>query len=429
MMSNSQERNSTAPYYYGWYIMAASFIILFFNSGARSSFGVLFKPMIAELGWNRSSISLAFFLNMIFFAISIIVSGKLYDRYGPKWVITISTVFISSGYLLIFFVDFLWQFYICYGILAAIGMGGTSVPLFAALISKWFTKWRGLIISLTLSGNCLGQFVLIPLFSLFALRYGWRTTYLLIGLIMFAVNIALTLLVIKKNPDDLSQKPYGREDDDKMGKISETISLREAPGDLGLRDAMRTNSFWFFSLVMFICGSGDFLVTTHLVPFVTDQGISSTTASNMLAWFGLMGLAGILIAGPLSDLIGNKIPIALTFLLRFMSFILILYDQSLTSSYIFALTFGFTFLITAPLSTTLIGRIYGFSHIGLITGFINTIHFLGGGFWTYLGGWIFDQTGSYRLAFILSAITALVAFVSSLLITEKKAIPPKIPKP
>jgi MFS family permease len=359
---------------------------------------------------------------MIFSSFSIIVSGKLYDRYGPKWVIAISSVFFSCGYMLIFFIDSLWQFYICYGILAAIGMGGTSVPLFAALISKWFTKWRGLIISLALSGNCLGQFVLIPLLSLFTLRYGWRASYLFLGLIIFVVNIALTLLVIKKDPEDLSQRPYGRQDDVKMRGIGKTISLEEVPGDLGLRDAMRTGSFWFFTLAMFICGSGDFLVTTHLIPFVTDQGISSTTASNMLAWFGLISLAGILIAGPVSDLIGNKTPIALTFLLRFLSFILILYDQSLTSSYIFALTFGFTVLITAPLSTTLIGRIYGFSHIGIITGFINTMHSFGGGLWTYLGGLIFDQTGSYRLAFILSAIMTLVAFLSSLLINEKKAI-------
>ena len=421
-MINSKEIKSLGRLYFGWYILASSFTILFFNSGARTSFGVLFKPMIAELGWNRGQISLAFFLNMIFSAFSIIVSGKLYDRYGPKWVIAISSVFFSFGYMLIFFIDSLWQFYICYGILAALGMGGTSVPLFAALISKWFTKWRGLIISLALSGNCLGQFVLIPLLSLFTLRYGWRASYLFFGLIIFVVNIALTLMVIKKDPEDLSQMPYRSQDDIKISGMGKTISLEENLGDLGLRDAMKTGSFWLFTIVMFICGSGDFLVTTHLIPFVTDQGISYTTASNMLAWFGLISLAGILIAGPVSDLIGNKTPIALTFILRFLSFLLILYDQSLTSSYIFALTFGFTVLITAPLSTTLIGRIYGFSHIGIISGFINTIHSFGGGLWAYLGGLIFDQTGSYRLAFILSAIMALVAFLSALLITEKKAI-------
>src|SRR4030042_4975490 len=334
-MTNSKEINSSSRLYYSWCILASSFVILFFSSGARSSFGVLVKPMITELGWNRGSISLAFFLNMIFLSLSIIGAGKLYDRYGPKWVIAISTLFISSGYILISFIDFLWQFYICYGVLAAIGMGGTSVPLFAALISKWFTKWRGLIISLALSGNCLGQFVLIPLLSLFTLHYGWRASYLFFGLIIFVVNISLTLMVIKKDPEDLSQTPYGRQDYAKMRGKGKTISLEENLGDLGLRDAMKTGSFWFFTIVMFICGSGDFLVTTHLIPFVTDQGISYTTASNMLAWFGLISLAGILIAGPVSDLIGNKTPIALTFLLWFMSFILILYDQSLTSSYIF----------------------------------------------------------------------------------------------
>jgi len=183
---------------------------------------------------------------------------------------------------------------------------------------------------------------------------------------------------------------------------------------------MRTRSFWFFLIAMFICGTGDFLVTTHLIPFVTDHGISPTTAGNMLAWYGLMSLAGIMVAGPVSDLMGNKIPIALTFLLRVMSFLLILKYQNPASFYIFALTFGFTHLITAPLTATLVGRLYGFSHVGLISGFITTVHHSGGGFWAYMGGLIFDQTGSYRLAFILSTIMALVAFCSTILIIERR---------
>jgi predicted MFS family arabinose efflux permease len=183
---------------------------------------------------------------------------------------------------------------------------------------------------------------------------------------------------------------------------------------------MRTYSFWLFLIAMFVCGSGDFLITTHLIPFVTDQGISATTAGNMLAWFGLMSLVGILAAGPASDLIGNKIPVALTFLLRFLSFLLILRYQNVTSYYAFSFIFGFTYLITGTLIPTTMGRLYGFSHIGLICGFVTTIHHLGGGFWAYMGGWIFDRTGSYRLAFILSAIMAMVAFFSCILIREKR---------
>jgi MFS family permease len=406
--------------FYGWYILASSFVILFFNSGARYSFGVMFKPMITEFGWNRSSISLAFFLNMTLYALSLTIVGRFYDRYGPKWVIIISTIFLSAGYTLISLIDSLWQFFIYYGVLAAIGSGGASLSFIAALMSKWFEKWRGLSISLALSGTSLGHFALVPLFTIFALRYGWRASYFSIGLIMLVVNIILALLVIKGDPDDLGQRPFGYQDREKIHEKEARISSVENLRDLSLREAMQTYSFWFFLTVMFVCGSGDFLVATHLIPFVTDYGISPVTAGNMLAWYGLMSLAGIMVAGLASDLIGNKIPIALTFVLRFLLFLLILKYQNLTSFYIFALTFGFTHLITAPLTPTLIGRLCGFSHIGLISGFITTIHHSAGGFWAYMGGLIFDQTGSYRLAFILSAIMALVAVFCSILISEKR---------
>ena len=416
----SKETSPKLHLFYGWYILASCFVILFFNSGARLSIGVMFKPMIAEFGWTRASLSLAVFLNMTLYALSLTIVGRFYDRYGPKWVIIVSTVFLSAGYMSISVIDSFWKFLIFYGILSGIGLGGTSVPLIAALTSKWFEKSRGLFISLALSGNSLGHFVLVPLFTILVLRYGWRVSYFYIGLIMLLVNITLALMVIKGDPDDFGQRPFGHKSRDNANEKRAQVSLDVNPQDLSLRQAMRTYSFWLFLIVMFVCGSGDFLVTTHLIPLVTDYDISPTTAGNMLAWYGLMSLAGILVAGPASDLIGNKIPIALTFVLRCLLFLLILRYQNLVSFYIFALAFGFTHLITAPLTPTLMGRLYGFSHVGLLSGFITTIHHLGGGFWAYAGGLIFDQTGSYQLAFILSAIMALGAVFSSIFIKEER---------
>lgn len=176
-MNVSKESPSRARLYYGWYILASSFAILFFNSGARYSFGVMFKPMIAEFGWNRGSLSLALFLNTTLWAFSLIIVGKLYDRFGPKWVILIGTLFVSGGYTLISFIGSLWQLYVYYGCFVAIGMSGFSIPLLAALVSKWFVKWRGLAISLAVSGNCVGQFALVPVATYVALRYGWKTSY------------------------------------------------------------------------------------------------------------------------------------------------------------------------------------------------------------------------------------------------------------
>jgi len=420
-MDVSKRAPSRVRLFYGWYILAASFAILFFTSGARYSFGVAFKPMIKDLDWSRGSISFAFFLNMTLFAFSLIGAGRLFDRYGAKWVIVISTVFLSAGFALIALISSLWQFYIVYGVFAAIGLGGTSIPLLAALISKWFTKWRGLAISLALAGNCMGQFVLIPVFTFSTLRYGWRISYLSIGLMMLLVNMALVLFVIKESSDHPGPSPAHEEEDKKKGRSGE-IASSDNRQDLSLGEAMKTSPFWLFLIVMFVCGSGDFLVTTHLIPFVTDHGIHPAQAGSMLAWLGLMSLFGVLIAGPASDLIGNKIPMAIAFLFRLGAFLLILTYQNATSFYVFSIIFGLTYLVTGPLATTLLGRLSGFSHIGLLSGFVTTVHHTGGGFWAYLGGVIFDQTGSYRLAFVCSAFMAFIAFLCSILIREKRHI-------
>ena len=103
-----------------------------------------------------------------------------------------------------------------------------------------------------------------------------------------------------------------------------------------------------------------------------------------------------------------------------LHFLMILIYRNPISFYIFAGGFGFTFLITAPLIATLSGRLYGFAHLGLISGFVTTIHHLGGGFWTYMGGLLFDTTGSYQIIFVISAVVAVIAIICTMAIKEKR---------
>jgi predicted MFS family arabinose efflux permease len=187
---------------------------------------------------------------------------------------------------------------------------------------------------------------------------------------------------------------------------------------------MRTRSFWLFAVAMSVCGAGDFLLTTHLVPMATDHGVPTSTAVAMLAWFGLLSLGGILLAGPASDLIGDRVPIALAFGLRVVLFLLVMRYQNTATFWALSLGFGFTFLITAPLTTTLMGRLYGFASIGLLGGFITTVHHLGGGIWAYLGGVVYDATGGYALAMGISAAASAVALVCTLLIKEVRHVAP-----
>ena len=245
-------------------------------------------------------------------------------------------------------------------------------------------------------------------------HYDWRATYLAIGVAVLIINVALVANIVRGDPESMGQRPFGADDD-----VMET-TRRQSTQDFTLSEALRTRSLWLFLIAMFVCGGGDFLISTHLIPWVTDDGVSAATAADMLAWHGLLSLAGLLVVGPVSDVIGNKAPIALTFLIRIALFILVLSLQTPAVFYTFALAFGFTHLMTAPLTPTLVGKLFGFSNIGVIAGLVTTVHHLSGGFWTYMGGLSFDLTGSYRLAFVVSAVLAFVALICSLLIHEAR---------
>jgi MFS family permease len=422
---------------YAWWVMGASFVILFVNAGARLMIGVFEKPVIAEFGWSRGAFSSVILVNTAMLAVSIVVTGHLYDRFGPKWVVLASTLLFSGGLMLTSVMTDLWQFTLFYGVLAGAGLGGVAAPIFGAIVSRWFRRARGTAISLAMAGTSLGQFALVPLFTRYYLDQGWRSTMFWMGVLTLVVNVALVLLVLRGDPEDLGKEPYGwtsdgasvpRQVDEISGGegviVVHARAPRPEPRPLGLREAMRTASFWLFTVAMFVCGAGDFLLTTHLVAMATDYGVPTTTAVAMLAWFGLLSLGGILLAGPASDLIGNKLPIAVTFALRVALFVLVARYQTTWAFWVLALGFGFTFLVTAPLTTTLMGRLYGFASIGLLSGFVTTVHHLGGGVWAYLGGAVYDATGGYTAAMVLSAAASAVALVCTLLIREARHVAP-----
>ena len=271
-----------------------------------------------------------------------------------------------------------------------------------------------------LPGSSVGAFVLVRLLSLFAVSYGWRTSYFYLGIVMLIVNSLLAIFVIKGDPRHLGMAEETGYSDGDAGR-------KKSPAGVGLRQAMATRSFWLFLATMFVCGSGDYLATSHFINFATDIGVSPITAGNMMSWYGLFSFAGMLVAGPAADRIGSKMPVVLTFVLRFLLYLFIVKYKNVPSLYVFALLFGFTHLITAPLTPMLMGRLYGFRQIGLLTGVVNTVHFLGGGIFTYATGVIFDRTGSYQTAFIAAAAMAAAAALCSSLIAEKSHVPGLVP--
>jgi MFS family permease len=410
--------NRAPRVFYGWYVLAAAFAIMFVNTGGRTTIGIMMKPMADEFGWSRGAISAAVFVNLAVYAVASIIAGRLYDRYGPKWVIAGSTVLFSAGYALMATMHSLWQFLLYYGILSAAGLGGITVPIFGSIVGHWFERRRGLAVSLALAGGCLGQFFLVPVFSNGVIHSGWRNTSLWIATISLVLNVPLAFGVIRGGPARFGLAPYGAG----APAAASERPLAASPG-LTLSEAMRTRSLWMFTIIMFVCGGADYLVTTHLIAMATDYGISAGAGAGMLAWLGLLSMGGILLAGPAVDAIGNKIPIAATFALRIVLFVLLFGLKGPVSFWAFSLGFGFTFLVTALLTPTLVGRLYGVSHLGFISGFITTVHMFGGGLWTFLGGVIFDHSGNYDLALLISAGMSALALLCTFFIREKRHAP------
>lgn len=391
-------------------MLTASFFVLFLSAGIRFFIGVMVKPLIADFGWSRGDLSLAVFVNMAVYAVAVVVAGRLYDIFGPRWVVLGSSLLLSLGYAAMAAMQNLWHFVLIYGVVIGLAFGGTTPPIFGAIVSSWFESRRGLAISVAMAGSCLGQFALVPVFTALMQMVGWRQTAFWMACSALAVNTPLILLCLSTaDPRRTSRK-------------SEDVRPVQCPSpvthDLNLLQAMRRSSLWLFSAAMFVCGSADFFTTTHLVAMATDEGIPETTGAAMLAWFGLLSLGGILAAGMLSDRVGDKIPIVGTFALRVGLFVLLLVSKQEWAFWLFSLGFGFTMLVTAPLTTTLCARLYGLRHIGAISGFVTTVHHVGGGLWAYAGGAVYDISGSYQLVLLASAVLSGVAVICTILINK-----------
>jgi predicted MFS family arabinose efflux permease len=201
----------------------------------------------------------------------------------------------------------------------------------------------------------------------------------------------------------------------------QTTTARPTIG-AGLAEAARTRPFWLLLAVYAVCGMGDFFVSTHVVAFAQDRGVNALFAGNLLALMGLTGLVGVVAGGALSDRVGPVWPTALAFAARVAVFALVLIDQSELSVAIFALVFGATFLVTAPLTVVFVSERFGTRHLGALTGLITMVHQICGGIGAYLGAAIFDETGSYNEAFTGMLTLSFLALLLTLLLRQPRTV-------
>ena len=391
---------------YSWLILAAGFAILFFSGGSRFAFGLMLKPMSEDLEVSRSTLSLAVTMFMVVSAVAMPFVGRLVDRWSLRGTIAIGAGIGAAGLALMGQVQSSWQVFLVYGVVYALGNSGTSIAPVVVMVSQWFVERRGVATSMAVSGNAIGQLFIVAALASLLVAIGWRSSFTILAVVNIAILLPITLLIVRPRPTHDAET------------TSPTPDNEPLPQPLTLRQALASRPFLLLVGIYSICGFQDFFVATHIVAFAQDQGVGDVLAGNLLAWMGVMGLLGVLIAGVMADALGASRPTALCFLMRIGIFALILPLQSTPAILAFGLLYGFTFLITAPLTVVFLGNIYGPLRLGTLTGTVSMIHQITGGLGALAGGWIYDMTGSYNMAFALMLALSLAATALTLAVRE-----------
>jgi len=400
--------------YYGWILLAAVVFVVLAGSGIRAVFGVFIKPIEAEFGWTRQQLSGAAALSLFVLGAVGPAVGWLADIWGPRRVMLLAAATLGVGTILASFVAHLWQLYASAGVLMAVGAGGLSMATISTIAARWFVARRGLILGILGGAMSAGQMLVVPLSMIIIHLYGWRSSFLWLGIGVLLVALPLILAFVRDDPKDMGLEPYGK--GTPAGKVfGGATDERRVP----VSEAMGVPAFWLLALTFFVCGyTSNGLVLTHLIPHAAEHGFSEMHAAQALGLMGAMNIVGTVLSGWICDRYGRKGPLAFYYGVRGLSLIFLLYVWNVPSLHIFAAIFGLNYISTVPPTTTMTANIFGRLSVGALSGWIFFSHQVGSAIGAWAGGAIFDVTGSYSWAFLSAAVMAFVAAGLSLLIKE-----------
>lgn len=411
MKGNNIPGEAKKGLFYGYIIVIATMVIMMVGFGTFFSFGIFFKPVLNEFGWNRALTSGAYSLCIIVQGVLGIIAGALGDRFGPRIVLTFAGIVAGLGYIFTSQVSEVWHFYVLQGLIVGIGLSGTIVVI-NATIARWFIAKRSLMTGLVLAGTGIGS-LLMPLLADWLIAvYDWRLTYVVIG---SAVLLVLTICAqfVRHDPAEMGLAPYGE-------LMQQKQVLRYGAQELSFKEAIGTSQFWILFAIFFCLGFYRLTIMTHLVPHITDLGISAAVAAAILATTGGTNVAGRIVMGMLADKIGNKRNIILCFILMSIVGLWLVSATEVWVFYLFAVVFGFFHAGAGSSEAPIIASLFGLKSLGFIFGGIALGLTIGGSIGPVLAGYIFDTTGSYQSAFLLCTAMGVIAVILTIFLNPIK---------
>ena len=381
----------------GWYVVAVSTGVNALAWGARSTFALFYVAILAEFAWGRGPTALGYSLSWLCFVVFAPVAGWLHDRWGARTVVLIGGLVLGLALALTGQVTSLTQYYLCFGVLGAAGIAGIIIPS-TTIVTRWFVRSRGTAMGVLSAANPVSAVVFYPVNAWLIVTLGWRTALVAFGCLIAAATVSLALLY--RDPPADRKRPPG------SAETTPPRTARTAGEEWTLRRALRSPRLWAAFTMMALGVIGFQIMATHQVAHAVDRGFHQATVVWVFAFGAACMMAGNLLGGWLSDQFGRGWIFVLGSIVAMAGIgclallggphdlpLLVLYTAS-----------GVGFGMRIAQLSAIPADVFSGPHLGAILGVVQAGGGLGGAIGPFLGGWLFDVTGSYGLAFVAAGL-------------------------
>ena len=413
--------------FYGWKLVGLALLVIALASGPIwSGVGVWVTALELQFGWTRAQLTGAFSLAQLEGSILGPFMGYLIDRLGPRRMVFVGLVIIGLGFILFSRTNNLLIFYLSYGLIMLGSAAGTWLPLMTA-VNRWFIRKRNMAMAVAAEGSPLGGLLLLPVLAWAVTpgHFGWSTTALWIGIVFLALAFPMSWL-IRERPEDYGERTDGDLSPNSMmgqgdvaGTAPSTIGGTDQP-DYTASQAIRTRAFWLITFGH-ACSSLLFAtLTVHLVPMLTDQGLSLQSAASVFSV--MMGVAAVfqLIGGYMGDRMETRVALAIFGFIQAAGFTMAVFAQNMPMSILFAVIFGAGFGGRNPLTVAIRAEYFGPNAFATITGISSAPMYLFMLAAPLFAAFMFDTQGNYMIAWLI--LGALGSMSGVLFLLAKKPL-------
>ena len=428
-----QRQKGRGRYFYGWNIVAASFMAhLAYAEQFSSTLGLFFRPFTAEFGWNRTQIATVQTISRIVEAGTAPLIGPLVDKFGARSLLPVGALVAGTALVGVTFVESLWQFYLVRGLVAAIGFTLMGNLVTSVAINNWFIRMRGRALAISNTGSSISNVVMIPVAVYVIAEHGWREMFWIFAIITWIVVLAPSTILIRRRPEDLGLRPDGVEPNTPQGPAPTTLmpeqhrapSQETMPEPVWTRgEALRAPAFWLIAGCFAISSLAFQGINISLAPYVQDLGYEEALVAAALTTRAIVMAVTLPVVGLVAER-ANMGPVrALPFILQTIGCVLFLFADQVYFLFPALIVYGMGITSLGVTQEVLWANSFGRLSLGSIRsmGFVVTFGF--GATGPIVMNLIYDQLGSYRPAFLI-----FLAFfvVSAILILFLR--PPRPPR-